>query len=533
MQSPQPRELTTLYASELATASSPHSPTLLSQVLSQMSQATSRPAVAQSPAEAAANGQAYARFFQSNDLLELLKLWVGDEQLRRCATSLDGADWLKDQIERDAAAVQELIENQLNAILHCPAFQKLEASWRGLDFLIRTKEKYSNSHIQIRVLNCRWSELSKTFENSVEWDQNQLFKKVYEEGLGQAGESPYSALILDYAIHPRLDANHRFDDLTILRQVGEVAAAAFCPVIANAHPSLLGVDQFSDLKHSVDFDALHSGKEFFAWQQFRKNEHSRFVALALPNMLMRQPYREVLCHNFLFTEQTTRTEDYLWGGAAFAVGEVIMKSFAENGWYANMRGASYGSADGGLVLGPTHISYDTETRELAPRPLTDFVIDDTFEHKLANAGFLPLCALKNSSLGAFYSSFTCQTAKSYTTTDATMSAKLSTMLNYMLCASRFAHYLKNIARDKVGGCQSAEELEDLLQRWIEAYISNDRDASPESRARKPLYEAQIQVTANSGNPGEYNSTFLIVPHYELDDMKVSISLNSKLIAPTR
>ncbi len=549
MRSIQPREQVTLYAAQPTDAPAQPATSLLSQLLSQYNSKPqgasastkppgaspgSRSDLSSSPPSSSTPTRTLADFQQSEDLLETLQIWLGEDQVRRCAAAVDGAEWLKDAIDRDLATIQGLIETQLNAILHAPAFQKLEASWRGLDYLIRTKEKHATSQIFIKVLNCRWKELNKDLENLVEFDQSQLFKKIYEGGIGQAGENPFSAIVLDYSIHPRLDGKHAYDDMAILRGVAEVAAAAFCPVIANADPSLLGVDNFPDLKHTVDFDKVHTNLEFRAWQKFRSDPHSRFVALAMPRMLMRQPYEEVECHNFLFSEQVTKRDDYLWGGAAFAAGEVLLNSFAESGWFVNMRGATYGKEGGGLAFGPTQLCFRTEPLGNASRPMTDFIIDDLFEHKLASAGFLPLCSLKNTSLGAFYSSYTCQLPKEYNTIEASMSARLSSMLNYMLCASRFAHYLKRIARDKVGSYQTAEELETLLQNWINEYVSSDLEASTEARARKPLYEATIEISPIVGKAGEYRSTFFIVPHYELDDMRVTIELHAdRLVTQTR
>ena len=469
-------------------------------------------------------------FLAASDHGTQLQLWFGEDRLRKCLGDAD--NWLVEQLDRDIAKIDSLVEAQLNAILHASLFQRLEASWRGIEYLVNKREEYSDARIVIKLLNVSWSELNKDFDNSHEFDQSQFFRKIYEEGIGQAGADPFSVILADYYIHPRLSREHRFDDMNNLRGLAQVAAAAFCPLIINADPSMFAVDRFSEMKNSINLQSLHSGLDFFAWQRFRELEDSRFVSLALPHMLMRRPYRENFDLGFPFTEKVVHSDDYLWGGAAFGMGEVLMRSFADSGWFANIRGAQRGLEAGGVVTGPAYDPFGTEPLENAGRAITDVVLNDEFERELSSAGFLPMCACKDMPLAAFYSSASTQKPKEYNTLEATMSARLSTMLNYMLCVSRFAHYLKWIARDKIGSCGTPEELQNVLQRWITDYVSPDTDASASTRLRKPLLEAEIRVIAIPGKAGEYESIFHLVPHHELDDMRVSIRLDTKLM-PSR
>ncbi len=466
-------------------------------------------------------------FASSTDFATLLCLWFGRNQIEKCLYR--DPKWIADQLDRDIARIDALVEKQLSNILHAKPFQKLEASWRGIQYLVETREDHPDARIAIRILNVSWGELKQDFEGASEFDQSQLFRKVYEEGLGQPGADPFSCLIADYSIHPRLTSDHRYDDMHILRGLSSVAAAAFCPLIANAHPSMMSVDRFSDLRSGLDVQSLHSSLDFFAWQRFRETEDSRFVSLALPHILMRRPYRDETDHGFPFTERVVESDDYLWGGAAFAMGEVLIRSFAESGWFANIRGAQRGAVGGGMVIGPAKDPFNTEPHQNAARTITDVSFADSFERSLSSAGFLPLCACKDVPMAAFYSSTSAQAPKSYSTLEATMSAKLSTMLNYILCVSRFGHFLKIIARQKIGSCNTPDELQDILQRWITNYVTPDPEASATTRLKKPLLEANIQVHEIPGRPGEYESIFHLVPHHELDDMRVSIRLDTKLL----
>ena len=254
-------------------------------------------------------------FVSAKDDASRLLLWFGKDTLLKCWGA--PGEWLAEQIDRDIAKIDSMVEKQLNVVIHSRLFQRLEASWRGIQYLVDKREQHSDSRIVIKLLNVSWSELNRDFESAIEFDQSHFFKKIYEDGMGQAGADPFSVIIADYFIHPRLSREHRFDDMNNLRGLAQVAAAAFCPLIINAHPSMFSVDHFSDLKNSINLRTLHSGLDFFAWQRFRELEDSRFVSLALPRLLMRRPYRENFDLGFPFTESVVHSDDYLWGGAAW------------------------------------------------------------------------------------------------------------------------------------------------------------------------------------------------------------------------
>ena len=75
--------------------------------------------------------------------------------------------------------IDELISAQMNEILHHPRFQQLEASCRGLRYLVFNSE--TGSSLKLRLFNASKDELRKDFDKAVEFDQTALFKKVYEE----------------------------------------------------------------------------------------------------------------------------------------------------------------------------------------------------------------------------------------------------------------------------------------------------------------------------------------------------------------
>lgn len=429
------------------------------------------------------------------------------------------------------AEVDETVSDQLNCVLHHGRFQKLEASWRGLQLLVNAvaaERARGASSIVVRMLNVSWREIHRDFERAIEFDNSQLFKKIYEDEFGTPGGIPYSVMIGDYEIHPRPTPEHPFDDIAILGHLAGVAAASFCPFVCGSAPSMFGVDDFAELERTKDLARGFDLSEFVKWRTLRRTEDARFIGIALPRVLLRGPYAQEVTNGFCFEEEVAdrNSSKYLWGNAAFAWATVLVRTFAECGWLADIRGTDRNREGGGLVTGLPSIGYSTDRPEVVSRISTDLVITDRQESELAKLGFLPLCQCYDSEYSAFYSSQSIQEPAKYDNPEATANANLSSMLQYILCVSRFAHYLKVIARDEIGSVTDPSELEDRLDRWIKQYVTPDQNAKPESKAKRPLRKAEVTVTSEPEKPGSYQLTFRLLPHYQLDDLSVSIRLQT-------
>lgn len=468
-------------------------------------------------------------FLSAASAEQALRLWFGDATIERMA----GAAWSKiaRQLQASIARIDHMLTEQISRIIHHPKFQRLEASWRGLEYLVKAKEEEDDAPIKIRILNVAYAELCRDFDKAIEFDQSQLFKKVYEQEFGSPGGEPFGVLLADYEIHPRPSRLHPYDDIAMLRSFSQVAAAAFCPIILNASPSMFGHDSFAQMQTTVDYEKIHQDLSFLSWRSFRDTEDSRFVGLAMPRMLLRQPYADRTDRegDFPYVEPTGQRDDCLWGGAAFAMGEVLMRSFAESRWLANIHGAQHAQSGGGIVRGIGAEHFTTESPQAAHKPLTELQLVDSLERQMVDLGFIPLCSCKDMPLAAFYSCPSTQKPKVYNALDATVNARMSAMMNYMLCVSRFAHYLKVIGRDKVGSLTDASVLQQQLQNWINNYVTADSEADFRIKARYPLREADLQVVAVPGKAGAFDCVFRLAPHYELEDMQASIKLRTELI----
>ncbi len=415
------------------------------------------------------------------------------------------------------AEIDKKLSSQLNEVMHAPEFQKLEATWRGLHYLVHQSETGEN--LKIRVLNVKKRELFKDLEKAVEFDQSALFKKVYEEEYGQLGGQPYGMLVGDY------EFDRSAEDVSLLKMVSNVAAAAHAPFVSAADPKLFNFERFTDLTAPRDLAKIFDSVEYAAWKSFRESEDSRYVGLTLPHVLGRLPYganfKRVDAFNFEEFVDGKEHDKYLWMNAAWAYAARITDASAKYGWFARTRGVEGGGKVEGL---PVH-TFPTDDGDVAMKCPTEIAISDRREFELSNLGFLPLLHSKNRDFAVFMGAQSCQKPKTYFDPAANSSAELSTKFNYILCVSRFAHYLKVMARDKIGSFMEVSDCQRWLNDWISNYvIANPESAGDELKAKKPLADARVEVREVKGKPGWYEAIAWLRPHFQLETLSTSMRL---------
>ena len=418
------------------------------------------------------------------------------------------------------AQIDHLVSIQLNEVLHNPAFQKLEGSWRGLKYLLNHSE--TSDKLKIKMLNVTKKELLRDLQRAPEFDQSAMFKKVYEEEFGVFGGAPFGALIGDY------EFGRGPEDIELLEKVSQVASAAHAPFLTAAAPEMLNMDSFTSLDAPRDMAKIFDSSEFAKWKSFRQSEDSRYVGLCLPHVLMRLPYGKdgVPVDGFNYEEAVDGADHdkYLWGNAAYALGARLTEAFSKFGWCAAIRGVE----GGGLVEGlPTH-NFTTDSGDVALKCPTESPVTDRREKELADLGFVPLVHCKGTDYAAFFSVQSAQKPKMYDKEAANANARLSAQLPYILAISRFAHYMKAMMRDKIGSFMSRVDCERFLDRWIQQYVVGIDDASPAIKAQCPLREAKVEVVEVPGKPGVYRAVAFLKPHFQLDELSVSLRLVADL-----
>ena len=423
------------------------------------------------------------------------------------------------------AQIDELISTQLNEVMHHPDFQRLEGTWRGLKYLLNNTE--TSDKLKIKVFNASKKDVLKDLQKAPEFDQSALFKKVYEEEFGVFGGTPFGALVGDY------EFGKGGQDIELLEKISQVAAAAHAPFIANANTDMFNLESYTQLDAPRDMAKIFDTTEYAKWKSFRQSDDSRYVALTLPRILIRQPYGRdtVPVEDFDYEEQVDGTDHsrYAWSGAAWALASRITQSFASYGWCATIRGVE----SGGLVEGlPVH-NFKTESGDIAMKCPTETPISDRREKELADLGFVPLVHCKGTDYAAFFSVQSAQKPKVYDMDSATANARISAQLPYIFAVSRFAHYLKAMMRDKIGGYTSRSEVERFLNNWINNYTVANDDVGFEMKAKNPLKEARIEVVEIPGKPGAYRAVAFLRPHFQLDELTMSMRLVADLPAPAK
>lgn len=430
-------------------------------------------------------------------------------------------------IQASINQIDQALSAQLSHILHHPDLQKLEGSWRGIQYLV--KNTLTDLTLKIKMMQFTKTEMAKDLQKAIEFDQSETFKKIYEHEYGTPGGEPFGILIGDYEF-----SNHP-DDIDLLTNISNVAAAAFCPFISASAPELMGIESWSELSKPRDLEKIFSSVEYAKWRGFRDSEDSRYVTLVMPRVLARLPYGKATkpIEAFSFEEvnvndkgraYTVSHRDYCWMNASYALGVRLTQAFSEHGWCTAIRGAQGGGKVEGL---PTHV-FMSDDGDLDIKCPTEIGITDRREAELSKMGFLPLCHYKNTDYAVFFGAQTSQKPKVYDGVAATQNSAISARLPYILASSRFAHYLKVLARDKIGSFLEVSDAEKWLNKWINQYVNANPDSGPDMKAKYPLADALVKVTVIPGQPGAYNAVAWMRPWLQLEELTTSMRLVARI-----
>lgn len=420
------------------------------------------------------------------------------------------------------AALDSKLTEQVNQIIHHPEYQQLESAWRGLNYMVMNTS--TGKDLKIRVMNISKDEMRKMFRQfrDAAWDQSPLFKKVYESEFGQLGGQPYGSFICDYYF------DHSAPDLAVLKGLSKIAAAAHAPIISAAAPTLMGMESWQELANPRDLGKLFDATDYAAWRSFRDSNDSRYLSLTMPRFMGRAVYgaKTEPVEEFDFEEETGGDHDkHLWVNAAYGMGVRITESFATYGWCTRIRGVE----SGGTVESLPTAMFPTDDGGVDLKCPTEIAISDRREAELSKSGMMALIHRKNTDQATFIGGQTVHNPATYIDPDATASANLSARLPYIFASCRFAHYLKCMVRDWVGGTREAPQLSRDLSEWIMQYVDpQPESSSEETKARKPLKDAKIEIVPDEENPGYYKGKFLFIPHYQLEGMDIALSMVSRL-----
>lgn len=421
------------------------------------------------------------------------------------------------------AEIDKRISAQINQILHHEAFQKLEGTWRGLYYLVsQTPESHD---IRIRVLNLSFRDASRVLKKypGTTWDQSPIFKLVYENEFGTAGGEPFGCLIGDYY----------FDEspscVELLEGLSRITSAAHVPFIAGLSPRIMNMESWKELENPCDYSRILNVPEYVQWHRLRNNPDSRYLALVLPRVLARVPYgcRSQSVNSMDFEEDVGAgiPNNFCWMNAAYVMGRNVIRAYEKYGWCVRIC-----NAEGGGYADQISPQFSSAIDDESPvfMPL-ETALTDQREQELSNNGFLVLSSLKNDRGGVFQHGQTLYRPKVFSSAEATRNEALSSQLPCVFAVCRFAHYIKCIMRDKIGGFPNMSEAERWLNDWLSNYVSGDPDASDEIKAKYPMSEARVQFLRRAENPGRYDVVIYLRPHYQIDGLTAAVKLTAQTL----
>jgi type VI secretion system ImpC/EvpB family protein len=480
----------------------------------------------------ASSASRLAGFARGGTAADAVRDWFGPSATRL----LSDPEALRGALDRDIAALDRLIGGQLDAILHHPRLTRLEGSWRGLAWLTDGIEP--GRRIKVRVLQSGWAEICRDLQRAAEFDASTTFRHVYEEEFGMPGGEPYGMLVIDHELRHRPAPGAPTDDVSAVASLAAVGAAAFAPVILSAHPALLEVDGWAELQAVQDVTAPLMGAEHARWRSLAQRTDLRFIGVTLPRLLARPPWRDdpARVDRFRYVERAPDVASRVWMAAGYAFAAAACRAFAEFGWPADVRGVETDRPGGGLVEHLADESFASGPAEAWQRIPAEISLTDRQERALVDAGLMPVCALPYAHEMVFGTARSLQAPQRHmgaTAAAADASARISAQINALLCAARFAHYLKVIGRDMVGSIQTASDIEHRLHTWLQRFVNSNTSATGEQRARYPLSEGMVRVEEKAGKPGVYGCTVHLKPHHQLDDVSATFILLTEISAPGR
>jgi type VI secretion system protein ImpC len=444
-----------------------------------------------------------------------------DELIRSDATApkID-----KNLIEHMIADIDRRLSAQVNEIMADKSVKSLEASWRGLKYLIDQVDFREN--VRVELVNASKDDLRNDFEDAPDITKSGLYNTVYKQAYGVFGGKPYGVVCSTYDFGPGTE------DIQLLGKCAAVGAMAHAPFLANTGPKMFGIESFTEIPKLRDLQAMFEGPQYAKWNGFRETEDARYVGLCMPRFMLRAPYgkreSELSVKAFDFSEDVIDQHDrYLWGSASIAMAARIADSFAKYRWCPNIIGPQGGGSVYGL---PLH-QYE-QGGELKSKVPCEVSLDDRREFELAEQGFVSMVFRKDSDNAAFFSANSIQRPKVFSKTSEGMAAQtnymLGTRLPYMFVITRLAHYLKVLQREQIGSWKSRADLDRELNNWIRQYVSDMPDPSAETRSRKPLKKAKIIVEEVEGQVGWYRCGLAIEPHIKFEGAEFTLSLVGKL-----
>jgi type VI secretion system protein ImpC len=417
------------------------------------------------------------------------------------------------------ARLDQHIRALLDAVLHAPQFQRIEAAWRGLRYLVDHTDFREN--VRIELLDVSKEALQQDFEDTPEVIQSGLYWHTYIQEYDTPGGEPIGAIISNY------EFGNSAQDITLLRHIAKVAAAAHTPFIGAVGPRFFGKETMAQVVAIREIEDHLDRPEYLRWKHLRETDDARYIGLTLPRVLGRLPHGpDTLPRAHFDYEEDVKAAhgvSHLWVNASFAFGANLVRSFTKNGWCVQIRGPHAGGQVEGLPVD----SHDLGA-SFYPKISMEALISETREVDFANLGFIPLALYGNLDLACFFSANSVQNPARHELAEATANSRINARLPYIFLLSRIAHYLKMIQRENIGMTKDRRLLEVELNNWIRNLVTEMTHPADDLQASHPLRDARVSVDDIEDNPGFFRIKLFVVPHFQVEALDIGLSLVSQM-----
>ncbi|NBD12988.1 MULTISPECIES: type VI secretion system contractile sheath large subunit [Corallococcus] len=426
----------------------------------------------------------------------------------------------KQTVQELVGTIDTLVADQLNAVLHAPEFQEVEAQWTALADLVRNTNFKAN--IELSLLDVSKEEAYSDLEtNAADVAGSEFFKKLYVAEYDQYGGAPYGALVglFEFANTPQ--------DMLWLKTMGKIAAASHAPFVASVSPRFFGCDSMREVAQLRDVASLLDSPKYSAWNALRETDEASYVGLTLPRYIVRPPYNPETypAPGMTFTEAVKgdKEEEYLWGNAAMLFARNLVRSFETSGWCQHIRGPRGGGLVAGLPVHLTHLRGEEEMKLPVEMSIPDFR-----ELELANGGFIPLIHKKGSAEAVFFSVQSLKRAQVFEDPKDSENSQLVTNLAYTYSISRIAHYVKAIMRENIGSTAGAQYMQQQIERWISRYVTTLVNPDDLTLRYYPFKAYNLTVAEVPGKVGWFHCNLSVLPHIQFEGMNVDLRVDARL-----
>ena len=277
-------------------------------------------------------------------------------------------------------AVDEATSGLMRKILHHKKFQELEASWRGLYFLVRRTETSSN--LKIYVLDVSKNELAADLKFAGSLEDTVLYRHLVKDAYDG---DPWAVIAGNYGFLADVD------DIATLMRISKVAAVAKAPFVSHMRPEVLGVHSLFEKSDVREWDLSTDSNAGKLWAALCDQTDSAYLGMTIPRFLVRLPYgadtEPLESFNFEEFSEAPIHDEYCWSNTAFIATQLLAQSFSAYEWEMS-RALKQDVEDL-----PVHIYQDGA--ETVYKPCGEVLLTEEACNKLMNHGLMPIVSFKN------------------------------------------------------------------------------------------------------------------------------------------